>query len=112
MGQRRLQRKYCAIRFSSKIAELSQEELTATLRSIFEAEGLNDQNVIISINDGIFIEEATAAPAAALAAAPENVPSHQNQPPDKSSDEEDPKELIGMGHASDSGEDLPEWDRS
>ena len=39
--------------------------------------------------------------------APENMPRQQNQPPDESSEEEDPKEVIGMGHYSDSGEDLP-----
>ena len=63
--------------------------------------------MLIAIDEGVLIEEATAAPEVALAAAPaatlENVPSQQNQPTDESSDEEDPKEVIGMGHASDSG---------
>ena len=96
------------------MAELSQEALAAALCSIFEAEGL-----LISIDEGILVEEATAAPAAvpsaapaaALAAAPENVPSHQDQPPDDSGYEDEQKQVIGLGHASDSGEDLPELDR-
>ena len=78
--------------------EFSQEELAAALRSIFDVEGLNDQNVLIVINEGVLIEEATAAPAAAPSVAPaaapavapaaasENVPSQQNRPPDESSD--------------------------
>ena len=98
--------------FSSKMAEFSQEELAAALRSIFKAEGLNDQNVLISIDEGVLIEEAMAAPSAAPAAAPDNVPSQQNQPPDESSDEDEQKQVIGLGHASDSGEDLLEWDGS
>ena len=86
------------------MAEFSQEELAVALRIIFEAESLNDQNVLIEIDEGILIEEA--------AASPENVPSEQNQLPDESSDDEEPKEVIDMGYASDSGEDIPEWDRS
>ena len=92
------------------MTEFSQEELAAILRIIFETEGLNDQNVLIEIDEGVLIEEATAAPvsapAAAPAAAPENVPSEPNQLPNASSDDEEPKEVIGMGHASDSDEDL------
>ena len=92
------------------MVELSQEELPAALRSIYKVEGLSNPNVLIAIDEGVLIKEATAAPAAALAAAPENVPSQQSRPPNESSDEEDPKEVIGMDHGSDSGEDLPQWD--
>ena len=56
------------------MAEFSQEELAAALRSIFEAEGLNDQNVLIAIDEGVLIEEATAAPVAAPSAAPASAP--------------------------------------
>ena len=90
------------------MVEFSQQELAAALRIILEAESLNDQNVLIGIDEGVLIEEATVAPAAAQ----ENVPREQNQLPDESSDDEEPKEVIGLGHASDSGEDLPKWDRS
>ena len=64
------------------MAELSEEALAANIRSIFEAEGM-----ILAIDEGILVEEATAAPSpvpvAALAealaeAAPENVPSQQD----------------------------------
>ena len=47
--------------------------------------------------------------ASPAAAAPEHVPSRQNEPPDDNGDEEQ-QQVIGLGHASDSGEDLPEWD--
>ena len=70
MGQGRLQLKYCTIiRFSSKMAELSQEELAAALRSVYEAEGLSDLDVLIAIDEGVLIVpvEATAALVAALA---------------------------------------------
>ena len=64
------------------MAELSQDELQAALRSIYEAEGLIDMDVLIAINDEVLIElakaaqeaAAEAAPAAGLAAAPENMP--------------------------------------
>ena len=101
------------------MAQFSQEESAAALRSIFETEGL-----LIAIDEGVLVEEATVAPAAAPsaapaavpavapAAAPKNVPRQQDQPPDDSSDEDEQKQVIGLDHASDSGEDLPEWDRS
>ena len=114
-GQGCLHHKHCTI--IREMAELSEEALAAAIRSIFEAEGL-----ILAIDEGILVEEATAAPAAApspapvaalpAAAAPENVPSRQDEPPDDSGDEEEQKQVIGLGHASDSGEDLPEWDCS
>ena len=116
MGQGRLHHKYCSIILDIRaMAELSQEALAAALRSIFEAEGL-----LIAIDEGILVEEATAAPAAAPSAAPaaalaaalENVPSQQDQQPDDSGDEDEQKQVIGLGHASDLGEDLPKWDRS
>ena len=66
MSQGRLRRKYCAIILDIRaMAELSQEALAAAFRSIFEAEGL-----LIAIDEGILVEEATAAPAAAPSAAP------------------------------------------
>ena len=100
------------------MADLSQEALAAALRSIFEEQGL-----IFVFDEGILVEEATAAPAAApspapaatLAAAPAPAPEHvlsrQDEPPDDSGDDEQ-KQVIGLGHASDSGEDLPEWNCS
>ena len=120
MGQGRLHHKYCSIILDIRaMAELSQEALAAALHSIFEAKGL-----LIAIDEGILVEEATAAPAAAPSAAPaaalaaapaaalENVPSQQDQQPDDSGDEDEQQQVIGLGHASDLGEDLPKWDRS
>ena len=89
-------------------------QLAAALRSIYEAKGLSDPDILIAIDEGVLIVsmEATAALAAALAAASAAAPKNVRSQSDESSDDEDPKEVIGMGHASNSGEDLPKWNWS